>query len=57
MTDQITSPSGKSVPVPTIEEAFLADRMRFWSFFTRFTTYAIAVVLLVVLFVIYLMLD
>jgi hypothetical protein len=47
MTDaQSLTPSG-----PTTTEGFLADRMRFWASFTRFTTFVAAflVVLLALL--------
>lgn len=44
-----------TTPVPTITDAFLADRMAFWGRFTKFVTYgAIAIALLLVVMAIFL---
>ncbi len=46
-TVQTTAPL--DAPKPLTEEAFLADRMAFWSFFTNLTTIAASVVVVILI--------
>lgn len=41
-----TTPPGGG---PSLEEAFVADRMTFWNRFTQFTTYAVIVLVLLLI--------
>ncbi|MBV9782382.1 MAG: hypothetical protein JO264_01045 [Acidisphaera sp.] len=43
-----THTAATQVAAPVTEEAFLADRQRFWGSFTRFTLYAVIAVIIVV---------
>jgi hypothetical protein len=46
---QTMAPTTHSGPAPVTEEAFLADRMAFWSFFTNATTIAAATIAVILI--------